>query len=245
MARLHVVLLGGFRVQPASGEPLGLPLKKAQGLLAYLALRPGQWHSREKLATLLWGDRADGEARHSLRQALLTLRKVLPDGRAGLLLVQGETISLNTASVDVDAATFERLAAEGTPRSLERAASLYRGDLLEGFVLDEEPFEEWLRVERDRLRELAIQTLGRRLAHQIGVGAVEAAIQTAGRLLALDPMQEEVHRILMRLYVRQGRRGAACRQYQVCLEGLRRELGVEPEAETIRLYKRLLPQRVH
>ncbi len=245
MARLHVALLGGFRVQPASGEPLVLPLKKAQGLLAFLALRPGQGHSREKLATLFWGDRPEGEARHSLRQALLALRKVLPDGRAAPLLVQGETISLNAAAVDVDAAVFEGLAAEGTSRSLERAASLYRGDLLEGFVLDEEPFEDWLRVERERLRELAIQALGRLLAHQIGVGGVEAAIQTAGRLLALDPIQEEVHRVLMRLYVRQGRRGAACRQYQVCLEGLRRELGVEPEAETTRLYERLLPQRVH
>ena len=242
MARLHVALLGGFRVQPASGEPLVLPLKKAQGLLAYLALRPGQGHSREKLATLFWGERAEGEARHSLRQALLALRKVLPDGRAAPLLVHGETISLNAAAVDVDAAVFEGLAAEGTSRSLERAASLYRGDLLEGFVLDEEPFEDWLRVERERLRELAIQALGRLLAHQISAGAIEAAIQTAGRLLALDPIQEEVHRVLMRLYVRQGRRGAARRQYQVCLDGLRRELGVEPEAETTRLYERLLPR---
>lgn len=241
MARLHVTLLGSFRVQPASGRTLLLPLRKAQGLLAYLALRPGQPHFRETLATLLWGDRAAAEAHHSLRQALFALRQVLPDGKPSALVIQGDSVALNPAAADVDAANFEELAAAGTPRALEQAALLYRGDLLEGFALEEEPFEEWLRVERDRLRELAIQTLGRLLAHQMRAGVVEAAIQTAGRLLALDPLQESVHRALMRLYVRQGRRGAARRQYQFCLDGLQAELGVGPEAETIQLYERLLP----
>jgi hypothetical protein len=60
------------------------------------------------------------------------------------------------------------------------------------------------------------------------------------RLLALDPLQEAVHRALMRLYARQGRRGAALRQYQVCVAALRRELGTEPEGETKALYRDLL-----
>jgi tetratricopeptide (TPR) repeat protein len=60
------------------------------------------------------------------------------------------------------------------------------------------------------------------------------------RLLALDPLQEAVHRTLMRLYGRQGRRGAALKQYQVCVGVLRRELGTEPEAETRKLYQELL-----
>src|SRR6185369_3312384 len=72
----------------------------------------------------------------------------------------------------------------------------------------------------------------------------ERAIQTAVRLLGLDPLQEGVHRTLMRLYARQGRRGAALKQYQVCVGALQRELGIEPEAETKQLYQDLLRRPV-
>src|SRR6185503_19576267 len=66
---------------------------------------------------------------------------------------------------------------------------------------------------------------------------------TALRLLTLDPLQEVVHRTLMRLYAGLGRRGTALRQYQQCVSVLGRELGVEPEAETKQLYQEILRQR--
>src|SRR5262249_25855507 len=67
--------------------------------------------------------------------------------------------------------------------------------------------------------------------------------QTAIRLIALDPLQESVHRTLMRLYARLGRRAAALRQYQLCVSVLQRELGVEPEADTRQLYQEVLRRR--
>ena len=87
---------------------------------------------------------------------------------------------------------------------------------------------------------MALEALARLLAHQSKAAGTERAIQTAVRLLALDPLQEAVHRTLMRLYARQGRRGAALKQYQVCVGVLQRELGTEPEAETKQLYQELL-----
>ena len=241
MATLSLGLFGGFQARLGVGEVLHLPSRKAQGLLAFLALRPGQPYSREKLAALLWGDTADEQARHSLRQTLCVLRKALPPTKPPSLLIRGETVALNPAAVTVDVATFEGLVTQGTPGALERAAALYQGELLEGLGLREEAFEEWLRAERERLHELAIHALAKLLAHQARTGATEGAIQTAVRLLALDPLQEPVHRTLMRLYVKQGRRGAALRQYQTCLGVLRRELSVEPEPETTRLYHELVP----
>jgi hypothetical protein len=106
--------------------------------------------------------------------------------------------------------------------------------------LDEPLFEEWLVPERERLRELALEALARLLACQSKTGTTERAIQTAVRLLALDPLQEAVHRALMRLYLRQHRRGAALKQYQLCVDVLQRELGSEPEPETKQLYLGLL-----
>src|SRR5207249_1608475 len=161
-----------------------------------------------KLMALLWGDAGERQARHSLRQALFTLRRTLgADGHE--ILVEGEAIALNPRAVEVDVTLLERVAAEGTPATLVRVVDLYQGDLLEGLSVPEAAFEEWLAVERERVRETGRGALSKLLAHQSDAGLVEPAVRTAGRLLALDPYQEAVHRALMRLYVRQGRRGAA------------------------------------
>src|SRR5215470_1501271 len=242
MAKLTVCILGGFSVR-AAGKPLIFPTKKSRGLLAYLALGHGQVYAREHLASLLWGDSSDEEARHSLRQALSHLRKALPRARPEILRSDPDGVVLNPTALDVDVAAFERFVAEGTPLALARAAELYRGALLEGLSFKEEPWEEWLRAERERLQELAVGALKKLLAHHTETGSGEAAIQIARRLLVLDPHDEAVHRSLMRLYLGQGRRASALQQYQVCLEVLQRELGVEPEAETRLLYQELLPQR--
>src|SRR5215467_7378189 len=241
MAELTVCILGGFSVR-AAGKPLIFPTKKSRGLLAYLALGQGQVYAREHLAGLLWGDSSDEQARHSLRQALSDLRKALPRARPEILRSDPDGVALNPTALDV--AAFERFVAEGTPQALARAAELYRGALLQGLSFKEEPWEEWLRAERERLQELAVGALKKLLAHHTETGAGEAAIQVARRLLMLDPHDEAVHRSLMRLYLGQGRRASALQQYQVCLQTLQRELGVEPEAETRLLYQEMLPQRV-
>jgi DNA-binding SARP family transcriptional activator len=219
MAGLKVRLLGGFEARLASGAPLSLPTKKAQALLAYLSLHPGQSHPRDKLAALLWGEKSDERARGGLRHALVGLRRALADAHPAALRIEGQTLALNPGGVELDVVTFERRVAEGTPEALEHAAELYRGDLLLGFTLKEPLFEEWLVAERERLREMALEALARLLAHQSKAAATERAIRSAMRLLGLDPLQEGAHRTLMGLYARQGRRGAALKQYQVCWGG--------------------------
>src|SRR5262245_34731525 len=194
MSDLKLILLGGFEAVLPSGQRLSLAAKKARALLAYCALRPGR-HSRETLATLLWGDTDDERARNSLRQTLFVLRTSLQDGARRTLHIDAGGVSADPTRLEVDARAFEALAAEGTPQALERAASLYRGDLLEGFDLSEEMFEQWLRQERERLRDLAIEVLAKLFrAHSGSRDGAELAIRNARRLLALDPLQEIVHR---------------------------------------------------
>jgi DNA-binding SARP family transcriptional activator len=241
MKRLSLSLLGGFQARLDSGAAVGLPTRKAQALLAYLALPPGRSHPRDKLAALLWGGIREGSARASLRQALFAIRKALDDRPA--LTMEGSAVALMPDAADVDTEQFTRAVASGDPEALARAADLYRGDLLAGLVVDEPPFEEWLLGERERLRELAVEALAKLLAHQRRAGVSEAATQTALKLLTLDPLQEPVHRALMRLYADLGRRGAALRQYQQCVSVLQRELGTEPDAETKTLYETILRAR--
>ncbi len=241
MTRLVVRLLGDLHVgRGASGAAVSIPARKVRALFAYLALHPGRTHPRDRLTALLWPEVSDAQARQSLRQALAGLRRAL--WKTGALVVDGDTVAVDPSRVDVDVARFEQLIADGSRPRLEQAVALYERDLLDGFRVKSPTFETWLVTERERLRELARQALAKLLGHQTTTGAVEAAIHTATRLLALDPLREDVHRALMRLYVARGQRGAALRQYQSCVGFLRRELDVEPEPTTKRLYQEILQQ---
>jgi predicted ATPase/DNA-binding SARP family transcriptional activator len=238
MARLQLTLLGGFEARTDSGLSLAIPLKKAQMLLAYLAMHPKQSHLRDKLAMLLWDDAPAEQARLSLRQTLFAIRHAVP---SDAMLLEGDSVAFGDEAVTVDVSEFEQLNRNDDPKARERAVALYQGELLEGISPGSAQFEEWLRGERERLHELALEAFAKLLGHQMKLEATEPAVQTALRLLSLDPLQEVTHRALMRLYARQGRRAAALRQYQLCVDVLQRELGVEPEEATKQVYRELLP----
>src|SRR5215831_8361079 len=241
MATLKLCLLGGFDFKTDAGRPVPIARRKVQAMLAYLACHPGQAQSRDKLTSLFWPEFDERQARANFRKALFVLRPALAPAPLSLRVGEDE-VALDCATLDVDVLAFQRLVRQGSPPSLQQAADLYRGDLLEGLAVATLPFEEWLTAERERLRDLALEALARLLGHQTKADE-PLAVETARRLLALDPLQEAVHRTLIRMYARQGRRDAALRQYQSCVETLRRELSVEPEAETRQLYQEVLRGR--
>ena len=242
MASLQLVLLGGFQACSPIEGVITLPVKKAQALLAYLALHPGQRHLRDKLAALLWEDSSEAQARHSLRQVLVCLRKAFPE-TAQVIQAHDNHLTLPPEAVDVDVLEFERLTNVGTPEALEPAIALYQGELLEGFNPGSSRFEDWLMERRSQLRERAIAAAETLLIRQLTGNPGERAIALALRLLSWDPLRESAQRTLMELYHRLGRPGAALKQYRVCRAVLQRELGVEPEPQTEALYQQLLQQR--
>src|SRR5215510_2044238 len=147
---LKLRLLGGFALQSGEGSDSTPAGRKVRALLACLALSPGISWPREKLMALLWSDRAEEQARASLRQALTELRHAL--GEPSPLRTEQDTVSLGSSGIDVDAVEFRRLAKAG---KLAEAAALYRGALLEGHGVRDGAYEDWLRVERTQLHELA------------------------------------------------------------------------------------------
>src|SRR5262245_35846200 len=227
---LKLRLLGGFELESSRAPAAAPPGRKVRALLACLALSPGVSWPREKLMALLWSDRAEEQARASLRQALTELRDAL--GEPSPLRTEQDKVSLDPAAVTVDAVELARLVKAG---KLAEAAALYRGPLLEGHGVRDEAYEDWLRVERTRLHDVAADTLDRLAKSQSG----EAAIATAQRLLQLDPVREETHRLLMKLYAAAGQRAQALRQYHLCRDMLERELHAKPDAETERLYRQV------
>lgn len=242
MARFQLLLFGAFTL---AGDGLATPAlsRKARGLVTYLALNPGQSQSREKLAALLWGDTGEPQARMNLRQGLSVIRKALPSADDRRLLADGDNVRLKVDDLEIDVARFERLASALVPEQLEQAAVVYRGDLLDGFVLKEEPFDDWLRVERERLRVIWIGVLEKLLYHYSIENNLPAYVQAATRLLASDPLREDIHRDLMQIYVRQGRPNMALKQYAQCRDVLRKHLLLDPETKTRELYDKLRASR--
>src|SRR4029077_4528881 len=128
MARLSLRLLGDFEARLGSGPPLRLRARKTQALLAYLASPPGQTHSRDKLASLLWGDSSQSQARSRLRGSLFVLRRTLASANPPCLVLNSDAVALHVAAVDVDGVDFGRLVQVHNPENLAKAAELYRGD---------------------------------------------------------------------------------------------------------------------
>jgi DNA-binding SARP family transcriptional activator len=236
-ARLHLDLLGGFSIRSGT-EPLQLPTRKAEALLAYLATQPTRFHSREKLASMFWSGSGDEQARQSLRQTLSAIRKAVP--QQDLIVVEGDRIGINRQRLDTDVEIFHSLAKQTTTlEDLERASDLARGEFLEGLSLDEAPFDAWLYAQREQLREATLTLNTALLERLVSGGRTESAIQLALRILEIDPLRESVHRTLMQLYASQGRREAAVKQYHTCAEILRRRLSIEPDAATRKLFREL------
>ncbi|MBV8934393.1 MAG: winged helix-turn-helix domain-containing protein [Alphaproteobacteria bacterium] len=144
---LSISVLGPLVIE--SGDcRLGKVPKKARALLAFLASQAGQPVTRERLADLLWPYQGQEQARHSLRNCLLELRKALGRNTDPHLVADFATCRIQDAIVDLDA--FERLSRSQHCGDLQSAAELYRGEFLADFDINSEPFQEWLSVQRDR-----------------------------------------------------------------------------------------------
>jgi len=214
---LSVCLLGkpviersGVPTPPAKG-------RKAWGLLAYLLLSERQ-SSREQLASLLFAD-ADDPLR-ALRWNLTELRRLLGDPE----LFRGEQIQVELppgSFVDV------RVLRSGTWVEAIRLPGLGR-DLLEGMDFPSSAaFETWLLNQRRHLTGTSEAILHEAALAKLGSGDVEAAIDLAARLVAIDPLHESYQGLLIRCYAAVGDEASAARQMAACVELFKRELGVE------------------
>src|SRR5215470_1649479 len=170
---LSIGLLGPLVIE-SEESGLGRIPKKARALLAYLAAQGGQAVSRERLADLLWPYQGSEQARHSLRNCLLELRKSL--GRSASIHLVTDFANCRLKDVITDLDDFERSSRSRQREDLRAAAELYRGEFLGDFDIDSEPFQEWLAAERDRTLAVVCDVLSRLTADDVP-GEQESAIQ--------------------------------------------------------------------
>ncbi|HYI25153.1 MAG TPA: tetratricopeptide repeat protein [Thermomicrobiales bacterium] len=256
MSDTTISFLGTIQVQHGQRPVPRHAYAKVFALLAYLSVESDRPHARATLSALLWPDQPDERARHSLRQALSTLRRLLgSDGGTEVVIAHRDTIQLNPdAGIDIDVQSLMSLldACEQHPhpridrcpacaQRLAQAAALVRGEFLEGFSVDDSPaFDDWVFVWRERLQRRIIPALGTLAAWHRQRGALDEAVAVIGRQLELDPWLEEAHRELMDIHWHLGNRAAALAQFERCRTVLDDELGIEPDAATTDLYNRIV-----
>ncbi|MEM7120567.1 MAG: BTAD domain-containing putative transcriptional regulator [Pseudomonadota bacterium] len=241
--KLQIALLGGFAVRHGSGDVIELKGQKDRALLGFLALSPGVPWPRDKLASMLWGDAGDKQARDSLKQALLRLRRTFDAVRPAPLIANRQTITLAHDAAMVDVTVFEDLLDQATLEASKQAADIYRGDLLDGVEPRSTAFDDWLMVERQRLRDKASEALNQMMSQALADGRRDLAMVAARRLLSLDPLHEAACRCLMQGFADRGEGAQALRLFETLKERLQQELAVTPERETVNLYQAIRHRR--
>jgi DNA-binding SARP family transcriptional activator len=247
---LRVSLLGQFRIAFDGYAPSAKVTHTSQALLAYLLLHRHRSHPRDSLVGLFWADYSQERARSCLNTALWRLRQVLesngtPRGTYLLTTFTGEVGFNPDSDYWLDAAAFEAqtrpilamrseamVAADA--QVLENALQLYTGELLEGF------YDDWALHERERMRRLYLNSLAHLMHHYKHQKAYPQSLVYARLILDQDPIREEIHREMMRLYLANGQRVLAIRQYELCCELLAKELGIPPMEETRALHAEIV-----
>jgi len=242
---MRIKLFGNLQISEEGRAVPAVNTSRLHSLIAYLILHGDTAQPRERLAFMLWPASSESQARTNLRQLLHHLKRALPP-ECNLLVTTHLAVQWRQdSSCAIDTVDFQAAIAEaGSARterdrareiqSLTTAAQLYEDDLLPAL------YDEWLTPLREEYRRRISEVLYRLAILFEEHNEYTAAIPWAERLVALDPLRESHHQLLIRLHAANQDRSSALRAYHQCMRVLRRELGVEPGPATLDLFERIL-----
>lgn len=240
----HITMLGGFHAGREDSQPVEFLPQQPSALLAYLALHLQSNPTREELIEQLLAEEEPEQAQPKMRHYLHELRRRFeqpPFEQADMLITTRKTIRLDPDRVTTDVIAFEvalRVATRTTDLQerelhLAHAVQLYHGDLLPGF------YQECFVTERHRLSHLYEHALLTLTSVYEQLGDLERALEYARRTIAIDPLKEEAHCSLMRLYAEMGQPSAVVKQYQELERILKEAFEEEPSPTTRQLMETL------
>jgi DNA-binding SARP family transcriptional activator len=220
VTHVSLTLIDSFELR-YDGEPARLPLG-SQRLVAYLALR-GRPLLRIHVAGTLWLNSSENRSYANLRTALWRLgrsREAVVDATASHVGLSREVV--------VDVRRVAALA-RGLLEHPEAASELERSEL-DGDLLPDW-YDDWVLVERERLRQLRLHALEQLAERAIGEGSYGQAIDIALTAIQADPLRDSAHRVLIRAHVAEGNNSLAIRQYREYCRLVRGQLKLEPSRE--------------
>lgn len=251
-ADLSINMLGAvevFRDPLRPFSPDAWVTRRARDILCFIASRRHRRASKDTIIDTFWGEADFGSVEKNFHPTISHIRKALNSNqplKQNFLLYRDGDYQLNPEfSYRIDTEEFDRLVAEGDAarrareqdafvKSYEAAAELYRGEFMQG------SYDEWAEEQRSYYREQYLRLL--EILAQTAQKAEDwsRSMSLAQRILREDPFREDVHCHLMRAHAAQGNRVAVREQFETLRKLLHKELGVEPAADTQRVYKELL-----
>lgn len=218
--------------------PRELVWRKHQALVIYLARSPKRTRTRDHLVGLLWGEKPEPAARHSLNEALRVVRRHAGEGAVETV---GDQVRLADDAVQLD---VDRLEAQAAAGDWAGAASWIAGEFMEGFAVpDASALEDWLATERMTWRQRSVEVLARHTQVLLAGGRAQEAALVSQRALGLDSLSDVAARAALTSLALAGDRAAALELYDAFARRLEGELQIEPDEETQALAERIRSQR--
>jgi two-component SAPR family response regulator len=223
--------------------------KRARDILCFIASRRHRRASKDTIIDTFWGEADFDAVEKNFHPTVSHIRKALNSNqpvKQNFLLYRDSDYLLNQEfSYRIDTEEFDRLVAEAEAAKragdqarymtcYEQALALYRGDFMQG------SYDEWVDEQRSYYREQHL-----RMLEVLTVAAQKneewsRSLQLAQQILGDDQFREDVHCMIMRAQAALGNRAAVKEQYEQLRRVLRKELGVEPAAETQKIFKDLM-----
>ena len=223
--------------------------KRARDILCFIASRRHRRASKDTIIDTFWGE-TDAEAvERNFHPTISHIRRALNSNqplKQNFLLYRDGDYQLNPdSSYRIDIEEFDRLVAEGETarrarqfehclKAYEAAIELYRGEFMQG------SYDPWVEEQRSYYREQYLRLLEALAGVAQKTEDWPKSMQLAQRILHEDPFREDIHCLVMRAYAALGNRGAVKEQFENLKRLLERELGVEPGAETRKIYQELV-----
>ncbi|MEX5716942.1 AfsR/SARP family transcriptional regulator [Geodermatophilus maliterrae] len=232
----RVTLLDGFALW--LGDDAAVPLRDLPRAVQRLVARLSLSHcpDRNVIAGQLWPDVPEDHAHGSLRSALWRLRRVAP----GTVEVSGGSLSLS-AGVCVDVRELETWASRVLDPQVRGDDLALPGEALRGVLLPGWD-EEWVLLERERLRQLRMHALEALADELVVAGRFGEAVEAAYAAVHEEPLRESAHRAVVRVHLAEGNTAEACRAYEAFRDVLADTLGVAPTHSMTGLLARVRPQ---
>ncbi|MFH1156246.1 MAG: BTAD domain-containing putative transcriptional regulator [Pseudomonadota bacterium] len=248
LPKIRVETLGEFRVFSTTAGDIQWEGTRPRLLFKSIITHGGSDIPKDILIEDLWPETSEASGEKKFRVTLHRLRKTLEPlankefGYAYIKLESGY-VSVDTDLVSIDCYDFHTLYVQGLQSQsrghaekakdmFEKAALMYKGDFL-----SEEPYVDWAVQKRDELVRIHRDLLDRMASLHEQSGNFAAASRYLLDLVQADPCLESAYRKLMHLYCTMGMKNSALRIFEECRTVIKKELGCEPDTDTVELYE--------
>lgn len=238
--------LGEPKISVDGQDITNLISSKGIGILAYLlSKRRGTKVYREKISALFWSESDDKSAKYNLRYTLWSIKKILKDHniKNNIIITKDKSYCFidKEADLECDLEKFKIRAEEilnGNFKNTENFIKLYNDKFLQGIqIKNNRELDDWIIYQMEKLQRIYLSCLKKLSENFYNTGQYKKGIEYLEQILFMNPLDEEIHRNLIKLYYASGNRVAAMKQYEKCINILRNELNISPMEETTRLYK--------